>query len=134
MKRELIENNYLEEKLITWRIKKNNIKIPIDDTIFKHSLINIKDNNFYLNNNKEYYEENFVMEVKKIIIFKELVGYYFIFKCKSKELINEHNFISFNAYNHNGEKRKSMTRQKKYKYLFQINPKILKKKEIQVYF
>ena len=128
IKNELIEEYNLEEHEITWKIYlNNNPKIPSEDNIFKHSIINNKDYNLYLNNNKNYYEDEFIMEIKKIIISKELVGYYFIFHSLPKELYNINHFISFNVNHHNDRKRNSITKQKKYKYLFQIKPSSMKK-------
>ena len=84
IKREIIENKYLGKKEeITWRINlninNNNFIMLNDESIFKHSLINTKDNNIYLNNNQKFFEKEFIMEVNKIILNNELVGYYFIF-------------------------------------------------------
>ena len=130
IKKELLEQYFLEKHEIVWRINlsNNQKKNPADDSIFKHSLINHKDDNIYLMNNTNFYEEHFTMEIKKIIIFKELVGYYFIFYKEQKELHYINNFISFNVPTYNDRKRNSISKQRKYKYLFQEKPNAIKKK------
>ena len=132
IKRELIEEYFLEENEITWKLNFNNqnnkINILFEESIFEHSLVNNNDNNYYLTNKKNFYEEQFIMKIRKIILSKELIGYYFIFKNIPKELYNSNKFITFNINNKNDRRRNSITRQKKYKYLFQIKPNTMKKK------
>ena len=130
IKKELVEEYYSEENEIIWRINLNKKpQIHIYDNIFKHSLISEKYNSFSLINNKNFYEEEFIMEIKKIILAKELVGYYFIFHNIPKELYNSNNFITFNISHNNQKRRNSVTRQKKYKYLFQIKPISMRKQQ-----
>ena len=129
IKKEIVENNYLGENEITWKINlenNNNIKMP-NYNLSKHSIIKKKDNTIILMG-KNYYEEEFIMEIKKIIIYKELVGYYFIFDSGSKILYDTNNLITMNIYNKKDQRRNSTTKQKKYKYLFDFKPTIIKKK------
>ena len=131
IKKELVEEYYLEENEIIWRINLNKKpQIPIHDNIFNHSLIiNEKYNYFSLIENKNFYEEEFILEIKKIILAKELVGYYFIFHNMPKEQYNSNNFITFNISHNNQRRRNSVTRKKKYKYLFQIKPTSMRKQQ-----
>ena len=133
IKRELIENKYLGKKEITWRINLNNNNnifiMSNDESIFKHSLISTKDNNNFLTNNKKIFEKEFTMEVKKIIINNELIGYYFIFDYKINELHNIKNFMSFDISDQKANRRQSIKKQKKYKYLLKVYPKELIKKQ-----
>ena len=128
LKKDLIENYSTDQHKISWKIYLNNsISKFNEDSIFKHSLINNRENNIYFSNNKNFYEEDFILEIQKIIIYKELVGFYFIFYKEQNEINNLNNLISINITNLN-ERRNSITRQKKYKYLFQTKQNILKKK------
>ena len=131
VKKDLIESKYLGKNEITWRIS-NNSKIQ-NDNIFSHSLISSQDNN-YIMNVKNFYEIQLLMEIKKIIINKELIGYYFIFKNKSRPLFKENNFSNYYISSQNDYDNKSVTRKKKYQYLFQCcqnSYKALKKKDTQ---
>ena len=130
IRKDLIDNKYLGENEITWRINLDNNNTNIkknENSIFKTSIINNKDNTIFLLNNKNSYEEEFIMEIKKIILDNELVGYYFIFNRESKILYNPNNFIAMKIFNPNEQRRTSLTKQKKYKYLFQIKKCIVKK-------
>ena len=131
IKKELIESYRSEKHEITWTLMLNNShnkNIPSEKNIFNHSVINNKDNNYYFLShrnkieNNYIYEEVFLLEINEIILSKELVGYYFIFHNIPKELYDSDNFISFQINQHNKLERNSITRLKKYKYLFEINP------------
>ena len=134
IKKELIENKYLGVNEITWKINKNdnknNIKgITVENSIFTHSTLNIKEqSNIFLNN---YYENNFNLEIKKIMINKELKGYYFIFKNTTRN----NTFIKNDTFSYNLiseiDKNNITLKRKKYYYLFLINPIINNKKLVK---
>ena len=133
IKKEIVESNYLKEKEITWKIKiNNNIRQFHEDNIINNSSITIKDNNSFLNNDKNTFEKDFNMLVKRINISKTFVGYYFILYNESKQILSNNNFISFIISNHSRQQRYSISKQKKYKYLFQIKPKLQPKKSVKL--
>ena len=136
IKKEIIESKYLGKNDIIWRIN-DNLKIQNEDSAFYQSLISNQEstnnipNIYYFNNNnnKGFYENKFLMEIKKIIINKELLGYYFIFKHKSKELSNGKNYTSYNVYTQSDFESKSVSKKKKYQYLFVNNPNMNNKNQ-----
>ena len=126
IKKEIIEKKYLGKNEIIWRINEN-LKTQNEDSAFYQSLISNQESNnmntiYYFNNNKSFYENKFIMEIKKIIINKELLGYYFIFKNKSKDISNSKNYTSYNVYTQSDFESKSVSKKKKYQYLFVNNP------------
>ena len=135
IKKSLIESNYLEEKEITWKINTNdnNINKLSEHSIINPSIINKKDDNIYLNKDKDkdIFEKDFQMYVKRICICNELVGYYFFLYKESKEEIIDNNFISFNITEPIDQRRDSIIKQKNYKYLFQNNPNLHNKKSVK---
>ena len=126
IKKEIIESKYLGKSDIIWRIY-DNLKLQNEDSAYYQSLISNQDSLnmntiYYFNNNiKNFYENKFLMEIKKIIINKELLGYYFIFTIKPKEL-NGKIYTSYNVYNQSDFESKSVLKKKKYQYLFMNNP------------
>ena len=128
IKKELIEN-YLKEKEITWKININkNYKQLNEENNFNHSLINFKDNSILWKNDENVLEMGLIMHIKRITISGELVGYYFILYNKLTESLFNNNFVSSNISRDNKQRRDSTTGQKKYQFLFQIQPKKNKKK------
>ena len=134
IKKEIIESKYLGKNEIIWRIN-DNLKAQNEDSAFYQSLISNQESNnitniyYFNNNNKNFYENKFVMEIKKIIINKELLGYYFIFKNKPKNLLNGKNYTSYNVYTQSDFESKSISKKKKYQYLFLNDPSMSNKNQ-----
>ena len=104
IKNDLFIKKYSKKCKITWKINYDNIR---SSNIFKsrisynNSVIKKDSKNSILNPNKKIYhkikngiEKNIYMEIEKIIIKKELLGYYFFFsKIKNKISNNNMSFI-----------------------------------------
>ena len=114
----LIENYYLKEREINWKI---NAKTPKEDIDNINSLINYKESNLINSNNN--YEREFKMKIKKIILSKELIGYYFIFRNKpEKDLYLRSNLFSSNISIINDQRLTSKIKSKRFNYLFEEKP------------
>ena len=130
-------DNYLREREIVWKINKNPIK---EDNIFFHSLIDVKETNLNLINNGNTYEKEFLMQIKKIVISEELIGYLFIFRQKpTKKLYNQKNLLNYKNVSKNYDQRRdSKIKIKQYSYLFEVksskkkNFSTIKGKDFQV--
>ena len=121
IRKEIVEKNYLGKNEIIWRIKINT-KFQNDETIFNNSIIGYQEsNNIYVFYKKNYYEDKFLMEVKKIIINKELLGYYFILKAKTKAQYNENNYSTYDIMIKSDINSQSTSKRKKYQYKFKNN-------------
>jgi len=129
IKKDIIEKYYLSKNEIVWRIKINT-KFQFDEMIFNNSIISIQENtNIYTFNKKNYYEDKFLMEIKKIIINNNLLGYYFIFKNKSKPLYNENNYSTYDTMIKSDIYSESVSKRKKYQYKFKNENLIHKNKK-----
>ena len=118
IKKDILEKYYLGKNEIIWRIKINT-KFQNDEGICNYSIISWQENNnIYTFNKKNYYEDKFLMEIKKITINKELLGYYFIFKNKSKALYNENNYSTYVIMIKSDAYSQSDSKRKKYQYKF----------------
>lgn len=120
IKKDIIEKYYSSKTEIGWKIKINT-KSLFDENYFNNSLINCQEsNNIYTFNKVNYYEDTFLMEIKKIVINKELSGYYFILKNKPKTLYNENNFSTYDIKikNNIDSNSVSVSKKKKYQYKF----------------
>ena len=125
IRKELVDNKYLGIiNEVTWKINVNNNEISNDRSIFQNSLFNFKEHN--MKNSKCFFEEELTLQIKKIIMNKKLLGYYFIFQNDFKELIKKSNFL-YNIVEQTDNRNNIVSKRKKYKYLFEINPIILRK-------
>ena len=121
IKKELIESKYLGIlNSITWKINLNHNTTSIDGSIFKNSISNIN-KSYNIADLKHFYEEDFMLQIKKIVINKELLGYYFIFQNELKEFVKNHHFVS-NIFEVTDNRNNVIAKRKKYHYLFEINP------------
>ena len=132
IKKEIIEKNYIGKNEITWRIK-TNLKFLYDESAFNNSIINmLENNNIYFFNQKNYFEDKFLMEIKKIIINKELLGYYFILRNKTKALYNENNYSTYDIMNKIDINSQTPSKTKKYQYKFK-NDNLSHKNNITIF-
>jgi hypothetical protein len=130
IKEDLINKKYNKKCQITWRINIKSIKTVIDDVYnanesSKCTRISFRDSNYAINPNKN--EENkleaeFIMEIKKAIIDKELIGYFFYFTKIYPS--NKTNFTSYNIsekkhYDEKGNLKQST----KYRTIFKDSTK-----------
>ena len=79
-----------------------------------------------MKNSKFFFEEELTLQIKKIIMNKELIGYYFIFQNDYKELIKKDKFL-YNIVEQTDNRNNIISKRKIYKYLFEINPIIFRK-------
>ena len=88
---DIINKNYLKKTKVTWIINEDNYF----NKIFLKTKTNIlKRNSFSLNNNllnEKLEEKEIFMEIKKIIMGKELIGYYFFFT----NIIQDYSYSKF---------------------------------------
>ena len=78
IKTEILNKNYSQKYVITWLIEDNNIDKNKTKIFEKNILNNTYDINGY-NINENVEEKKLCMEIKKIVLEKELLGYYFYF-------------------------------------------------------
>ena len=124
IKNDLINKKYNKKCKITWRINKiiNSNKNKLNENSNMCSRISYRGSSYVFNSiyklNEEEYEKEFIMEIKKAIIDKKLLGYYFFFT-KLYSSREDKNIIIYNSLKQNEDNQNEELRnQIKYKAIF----------------
>ena len=124
IKNDLINKKYNKKCKITWRINKikNSNKNKFIENDNMCSRISYRGSSYVFTSiyklNEEEYEKEFIMEIKKAIIDKKLLGYYFFFT-KLYSSREDKNIIIYNSLKQNEDNQNEELRnQIKYKAIF----------------
>jgi len=131
IKNDLVNKNYNKKCKITWRINKiiNSNKNKLNESDYVCSRISNRGSSYVFTSiyklNEEEYEKEFLMEIKKAILDKKLLGYYFFFT-KLNSSREDKNIAIYNSVKKNENNLdEELSHQIKYKTNFKPHNKSL---------